>query len=688
MRRTAVAVVGLLAAIVAGERPAPAETTPCSPLPQPDGRVVDVATVADLVTAVDAAEPEDTIRIADGTYDLDGAWLWVDTPGVTLRSAGGDRDAVVLDGGYVTTEIIVVAASDVTVADLTLRRARYHPIHVVAGVSSDTLGTLLYNVRIVDPGQQAVKINPSSPAGPTFVDDGTIACSSIELTDAGRSQVWAINGSCYTGGVDAHAARGWTIRDNVIQGFWCPGGLSEHGIHLWRGCRDTVVERNLLRDDARGIGFGLAASGDARTYADDPCPGAGYVDHYGGVIRNNFVFASASGLFSSAPGFDCGICLASACGAEVLHNTVASTQPPTASSVEWRFETTEATITNNLATHNFWQRDGATALLSGNLTGQPLTLFADGAGGDLHLAPSATSAIDAVAAPPGVADDVDGDPRPLGAAADVGADERPPGEPIFSAGFESGGTDAWSGSRGDVTVAADAAYIGAYGLRVAVGSCSSELRVPLEPEMISDHRSVNACDRITLGDGVVLADGGDLTCTAGHSIVLGDGFSVLSGGMLTAVLDGTLDPLSTVTDDSPAGETSYGVELFANFDELVLGTGDELEHLVGLASDGTPAFRVLVRSGPVLDLEVRDDAGGLHRTPPVSAAPGWNRIAVSWQSETDATASFAVGAGPSLVVNGIDTSAQRLDSVRWGVVGGSLSASAGTILLDAFTSWR
>jgi hypothetical protein len=414
---------------------------PCPPLPPSSGEIVNVSTVSELESAVNEAATGDVITVADGTYDLDGASLWVDTPGVTIRSASGNRDAVILDGDYNTTEIITIAASNVTVADLTLRRAYTHPIHVVSTDSGHTLNTLIYNVNIVDPGQQAIKINPHAAAF-NFPDDGTIACSHIELTGAGRTQVWAINGSCYTGGVDAHATRGWTIRDNVIEGFWCASGLSEHAIHLWRGCRDTVVERNDLRDNARGIGFGLMSSGTARTFPDDPCPGAGYVGHYDGVIRNNFVFAASGGLFDSTNGFDCGICLASACGAQVLHNTVASTQAPSASSIEWRFSSTDADIVNNLVTHNYWDRDGASETMSGNLDYQPLSLFEDGSSGALHLEPTATAAIDQVSAPTDAPEDIDGDLRPYGAASDVGADEWTPS--IFFDGFESGGTGAWS----------------------------------------------------------------------------------------------------------------------------------------------------------------------------------------------------------------------------------------------------
>jgi len=397
----------------------------CPPLPAPTGNVihVDPSQASALGSIVQSAAAGDTIVLADGTYDLHGTYLWFGTPGVTLRSASGNREAVILDGNYETTEIGHIAASNVTIADLTLRRAYYHPIHVASTSDADVLNTLIYNLHIVDPGQQAVKINPG--AAGHYPDDGVIACSHIELTDAGRPYIWDINGSCYTGGVDAHQARGWVIRDNLIEGFWCPTGLSEHGIHLWRGCRDTVVERNILRENARGIGFGLATSGQARTYPDDPCPsaGGGYVDHYGGIIRNNFVFASRSELFESQYGFDCGVCLWQACGAQVLHNTVASMQPPF-SSIEWRFDHTDVDIVNNLATHRLRDR-GGTARLSGNLEYQPLSLFVDGPGGDLHLVATATAAIDrGVSLAAGLCDDdIDGDTRPIGPARDVGADE-------------------------------------------------------------------------------------------------------------------------------------------------------------------------------------------------------------------------------------------------------------------------
>jgi hypothetical protein len=394
----------------------------CTVLPPAGGPTIQVDDVGELVTAVNSAAPGTTILIEDGIYLLNGAYLLLDTPGVSLRGESGDREAVVLDGNYQTTEILQIVASNVVIADMTLRKAYNHPIHVMSSTSAHTTGTLIYNVHVIDPGQQAIKINPVDASH--FPDQGVIACSRIELTEEGRSQ---IRDNCYTGGIDAHQARDWEIRDNTIGGFWCASGLSEHAIHFWRGSRDTIVERNRLVDNARGVGFGLATSGPGRAYNDNPCPSAagGYVDHYGGLIRNNFISAAQADLFISQSGFDCGICLWNACQVQASHNSIFSTQPPF-SSIEWRFANTQAEVANNLTSHLMRERDGATAVLSGNVTNATGGWFVDVLSGNLHLKASASAAIDSAALLQAVPSDVDGDPRPLGASADVGADELNP----------------------------------------------------------------------------------------------------------------------------------------------------------------------------------------------------------------------------------------------------------------------
>ncbi len=249
-----------------------------------------------------------------------------------------------------------------------------------------------------------------------------LQCSHIELTDAGRP---FIRNSCYTGGLDAHAATGWRVWRNRIEGFWCDAGLSEHGIHLWRASADTVVEENVVVDCARGIGFGLGSGADG---------------HSGGIIRNNFVAASDSDLFASEYGFDAGIALWGAEGAAVYHNTVASTQAPF-SSIEWRYIDTSVTIVNNLTTGPIRDR-GGTAVLTTNLSGEPVSLFADVAAGDLHLVEPLSSPVDAGTPLTSGLCDGDIDRQHRDATPDIGADEF--GWGIFVDGFESGNTSEWS----------------------------------------------------------------------------------------------------------------------------------------------------------------------------------------------------------------------------------------------------
>lgn len=400
-----------------------AAQTSCPRLPPPSGPVVTVspAEADGLRAIIDGAAPGTTILLADGSYDLSGGdsahRLQFSTPGLTLRSASGDRDAVVLDGGYFTDELISILASDTVIADLTLQRAFTHPIHI-SGPGTPISGVLIHNVHILDPGEQAVKVNP---IGDGTVDDSELRCSVIELTDAGRGH---IRNSCYTGGFDAHRATGWRVWRNRIEGFWCADGLSEHGIHLWRASADTVVEENVVVDCARGIGFGL---------------GPGEDGHSGGVIRNNFVAAADPDLFASPDGFDTGIALWGAEGAAVYHNTVASTQAPF-SSIEWRFIATSVTLANNLTTAGIVDR-GGDASLDGNLEWVSTALFADVAAGDLHL-------VDPGSAPVGGASDLaqgladlDVDRQPRDAEPDVGADEY--GYGIFVDGFETGDASWW-----------------------------------------------------------------------------------------------------------------------------------------------------------------------------------------------------------------------------------------------------
>ena len=314
-------------------------------------------------------------------------------------------------------EPIAIQASNVIVADLT--RARPTTIRSTSpAIPLRSPARCCTICASSTPGEQAIKINP---VGQGWADHGTIECSAIELTDAGRPFV---RDSCYTGGIDAHAAWGWVVRSNRIDGIWRARRPRRARDPLLGRLRDTLVENNVIVDCARGIGFGLLATSGDRAYPDDPYPGVGYLGHIDGIIRNNFIAAADPDLFESDAGFDAGIALEQSRDTWVVHNSVVSTAAPF-SSIEWRFANTLVHLVNNLVSHNLRERDGnpQEVVLAGNLAGAELGWFASVPLGDLHLVAAGLPPVDAgTAIAAGLADrDIDLAVRP--AARDIGADE-------------------------------------------------------------------------------------------------------------------------------------------------------------------------------------------------------------------------------------------------------------------------
>ncbi|RDV37169.1 hypothetical protein DV096_14390 [Bradymonadaceae bacterium TMQ3] len=394
----------------------------CAPLPESGGTIVEVdpSMAAQLPQLVRQAQANTTFVLAAGTYAIADT-LHVRAEGVTLRSANNDAESVVIDGGYNVNSLLLIQASEVTVAHLTLTRALHHPIHVSpgGGDAPETItGTRIYGVRIVDGAQQFIKINPNG-ARSAFVDDGLVACSYFELTDAGRPRVDRSGTGCYTGGVDAHAARGWVVRDNHFKDIYCAGeGLAEHAVHFWSASRDTVVERNLIENCARGVGFGLLQSGGDRAYADDPYPQvSGYMGHIDGVVRNNVIVADIDY-------YDTGIELAQAHGARVIHNTIFDADAANRfSSIDYRFPNSSVEIRNNLV-GRITRRNEAVGEVDHNLEGIGAELFEDATGRNFHLRASASDAIDQGVELEEAGLDIDGEPRDRGTAPDLGADEH------------------------------------------------------------------------------------------------------------------------------------------------------------------------------------------------------------------------------------------------------------------------
>jgi hypothetical protein len=356
---------------------------------------VTVNTVAELVQAVEQANSggDKEILLENGIYSLNSA-IVIQSDGMTVRSVSGNRSAVTVQGtGMVgsVSHIFLVQADNFTATDMTLGNVYYHAIQMQPSAQTPTM----INLHVFDTYEQMIKVayDPGNPD--VHSDNGLVENCLFEYT-AG------IGPQYYIGGVDAHHALNWIVRGNTFKNIRSPSQqLAEHAIHFWNNSQNTLVERNLIINCDRGIGFGL-----------------GYQGHVGGIIRNNMIYHHSSEGFA-----DVGIGLESAPDAQVYNNSIYQehTYP---NAIEYRFTTTTGVIiSNNLTNKTIAGRDGASATCSNNITNAVTTWFANPPTGDLHLLSPVPTVVDQGLFITGLDDDIDRDVRPQGGGYDIGADE-------------------------------------------------------------------------------------------------------------------------------------------------------------------------------------------------------------------------------------------------------------------------
>jgi len=384
----------------------------CAPLPDVGGTLV--ATTDSLVDAVAAAADGDTLLLADGSHYVYEP-IVIDKA-LTIRSASGNRELAIVDADDLGADMFFVRASGVTFAHITMFASRDDTVHVEG--SADITGPTLYDVHVIDAGRYGLSV--ADDDGP-WADDGTVACSTFELSDVHRPFV---RNGCDTGGIDAYGARGWTVRDNVFKSFWCTSSLANPNIRFWRGSRDTVITRNILIDAPYGIVLGETQDAIGRTYTDVPECAPGILQHLYGSVTNNIVSVYDDDLLVSTGGALVGIRAHSSCEAEILHNSLHSLLEPAAASIDVRFDTTSGTVANNLLSWDLVFLDDAEedveAPVGSNMENVLATTWFFPANDDFHTAPE-SPAIDAGIAT-SVTDDVDAEPRDDGYP-DIGADE-------------------------------------------------------------------------------------------------------------------------------------------------------------------------------------------------------------------------------------------------------------------------
>lgn len=362
---------------------------------------INVSSAAQLQSAVQTANSAGgnrIISVADGTYTLSDT-LYVNAPNVSIVGASGNRQNVIIQGtGMSSTAsvgtIIRVAASGFTLRYVTVQKSKYHLVQIVGEQNADA--PVLRDCILRDAYEQMVKVSIDQSNLSVGSDNGLVENCLFEYT-AG------IGPQYYIGGIDAHGTKNWVVRGNTFRNIASPSNsVAEFAVHFWDGSANNTVERNVIIDCDRGIGFGL------QTFPNS-----------GGVIRNNMIYHAANNHAFA----DSAIALSESPNSKVYNNSVYyENSYPWA--IEYRFGSTSGVeVSNNLVNKQIIARDGASGTASNNVTNAVSSWFVAPASGNLHLASAVGSAVDKGKTISGLADDFDGEARPAGAGIDVGADE-------------------------------------------------------------------------------------------------------------------------------------------------------------------------------------------------------------------------------------------------------------------------
>lgn len=367
---------------------------------------VTVSTEPQLQSALATANADGgntTILVADGTYTLTST-LNVTAPNITIAGASGDRTKVIIQGDAMSStaqigDVIRVAASNFGLQDVTLQRSRWHLIQIAGETNAQA--PIIRNCILQDSYEQLLKVSDDPVNHPGVGSNNGVVENCIFQYTAG------IGPEYYIGGVDALLAKNWIVRGNTFRSIISPSGsVAGFAVQFWDGSADNTVERNLIVNCDRGIGFGLDNRGNT-----------------GGIIRNNMIYHAANdGQFE-----DVAIGLTDSPGSQVYNNS-AYMEDSFGWSMEYRYTVTSGVLfENNLTNKPIISRDGGTGTVTNNVTTAVASWFVSAGTGNLHLASAVPGVVGAGLPIAGLTDDFDGQPRPT-TGIDIGADQYGAGE--------------------------------------------------------------------------------------------------------------------------------------------------------------------------------------------------------------------------------------------------------------------
>jgi hypothetical protein len=400
--------------------------------------VVPVTTTAELVAAIDAAQPGDVITLAPGTYTV--------TQNLNCDAPGTPDDPIVVRAEVLGQALIrfdalegfKVSARHWIFENLDIRGVCSvhsdceHAFHLFG----DADFTRIRFNRVRDFNAQI----KSNITGGQFPDD--VIVEDNELADTAPRQT-----SNPVTKIDVVGGRRWRVRANFLHDFEKgQGDTVSYAGFLKGNSRDGLFERNLViceRDHAGGVRLGLSLGGGGSSPGSICEDGTCTPEHQNGILRDNVIVNCPA---------DVGIYINEGFNSRIHHNTLVGN-----TGIDIRFAASTADLRNNIVSGQIRNRDGGTSTQADNLTGvtvaQAESWFVAPLAGDLTLL-DGSAFVDEGQPLALVPADYCRNGRNDGAA-DLGAVEYDGDGPcvtqlagggvdIFDDGFETGGVGQWS----------------------------------------------------------------------------------------------------------------------------------------------------------------------------------------------------------------------------------------------------
>jgi hypothetical protein len=373
-------------------------------LPQVSEPTILVSDVQELIRALDQAEAGQTILIKDGHYMMP-QYVQISVDNVTLRSASGHRERVVIDGAESRhRELLGIrACSGVTIADLTIQNIQCNGFKINSETNVQNLtiyNCLIHNiwqrgikgVKVPKENREAIRPKNCRIQYCLFYNDRPKRLSD-DPADIAKGN--------YVAGIDVMFAKDWIISDNVFVGIQGRTYEGRGAIFIWHDSQDCVIERNIIIDCDVGLQLGNPHRPSEIQY---------HCLRF--MARNNFITRAPEAGIVTVYTKDC----------KILNNTIHDPQSRLQRLLRTVFTNDGLLFTNNLLSGPGIRNESESEItFLNNLIRDVTDYFIDPAQGNLHLKDTAIDAVDKGIVREEVVEDIDRKPR--GAKPDIGADE-------------------------------------------------------------------------------------------------------------------------------------------------------------------------------------------------------------------------------------------------------------------------